>query len=186
MWVNHPNVFHVFLFNPSQSDIGRISKKILDRILPGLRGGIRLEQWGNTDRVIEWFNALDNKRNTKFIQLDITSYYTSIPQTVLNSALIFSKNRSDLDRAEIDTILTARGTIMEHEGKLWSRKGRLNEFDITMGSSDSAEITDLVGVYLLDRLGDEFREVGDGLYRDDILLVVEGMNNSQLVRLRSN
>ena len=100
-------------------------------------------------------NALDNKMNTKFIQLDITSYYTSIPQTVLNSALIFAKNRSDLDRTEIDTILTARRTIMEHEGKLWSRIGRLNEFDITMGSSDSAEITDLVGLYLLDRLGDE-------------------------------
>ena len=28
-----------------------------------------------------------------------------------------------------------------------------NEFDITIGSSDSAEITDLVGVYLLDRKG---------------------------------
>ena len=60
----------------------------------------------------------------------------------------------------------------------------LNEFDITIGSSDSAEITDLVGVYLLDRLGDEFQEVGGGLYRDDILLVVKGLSNSQVERLK--
>ena len=49
---------------------------------------------------------------------------------------------------------------MEYGDKLWNRKGRFNEFDITIGASDSAEITDLVGVYLLDRLGVEFPEIG--------------------------
>ena len=90
----------VRLINPSQSDIGRISKKILDRILPGLRDNIRLEQWQNTDRVIKWFTEIENKENIKFIQIDIASYYPSISQTLLNKAFTFAMNRSDLDRGK--------------------------------------------------------------------------------------
>ena len=45
-----------------------------------------------------------------------------------------------------------------------------NEMDITIGAKDSAEITDLVGIFLLAKLGERFPEVGGGLYRDDVLL----------------
>ena len=55
-----------------------MSKVILDRILPKLRDKIRLVQWRNTDSVIDWFRKLENKSNTKFIQLDIDKYYPSI------------------------------------------------------------------------------------------------------------
>ena len=47
----------VRLINPSKTDLGRISKAILDRVLPRLRNLIRLEQWRNTDKVIDWFNS---------------------------------------------------------------------------------------------------------------------------------
>ena len=53
--------------------------------------------------------------------------------------------------------------------KLWTRKDRINEFDITIGASDSAQVTDLVGIYLMHKLGDEFP--GGGVYRDDALLI---------------
>ena len=118
----------VRLFHPSKSDIGRISKKILDRIIPGLRNYIRLEQWQNTDRVIEWFREIENKKNTKFIQIDITSYYPSISQILLNKALIFAMYKSDLERSEIDTILTARRTVVGYDDTLWNRKNRLTLF----------------------------------------------------------
>ena len=66
------------LINPSKTDLGKMSKRILDRILPGIRKGIRLKQWRNTDAVIGWFRGLGNRRRTKFLQLDIEAYYPSI------------------------------------------------------------------------------------------------------------
>ena len=67
---------------------------------------------------------------------------------------------SNLRRSEIDIVLTARRTVMEFSDKLWTRKDRSNEFDITIGASDSAQVTDLVGIYLLHKLEEEFPELG--------------------------
>ena len=85
---------------------------------------------------------------------------------------MFASNHSDLQRGELDLILTARRTIVKYNDRLWSRKDRPHEWDITIGAKDSAEVTDLVGIYLLHKLAEEFPEVGGGLYRDDILLTV--------------
>ena len=75
----------VRLIVPSKSDLGIMSKVILDRILPKLREKIRLVQWRNTDSVVDWFRRLGNKANTKFIQFDIDRYYPSITYGLLNT-----------------------------------------------------------------------------------------------------
>ena len=85
---------------------------------------------------------------------------------------MFARKNSDLNRKEIDVIRAARRTVIEYNSEYWSRKDRPDEMDITIGAKDSAEITDLVGVYLLWKLGEEFPKLGGGLYRDDILLIV--------------
>ena len=82
-----------------------MSKNILDRITPGLRRVSKLEQWRNTECVIDWFKGLPNKKITKFLQIDIVSYYPSITFGLLNKALLFASGRSDLKRGEIDVIL---------------------------------------------------------------------------------
>ena len=45
---------------------------------------------------------------------------------------------------------------MKFGGKHWVRKNRIAEFDITMGATDSAQVTDLVGLYLIHELALEF------------------------------
>ena len=72
----------------------------------------------------------------------------------------------------METIFTARRTVLEHDSKIWARKNRLDEFDIPMGASDSAEITDVVGVFLLHNLCTEFPSLGGGLYSDDALFTL--------------
>ena len=42
-----------------------------------------------------------------------------------------------------------------------------------MGATDSAQTTDLVGLYLLHKLALEFPELEGGAYRDDLLCVVK-------------
>ena len=62
---------------------------------------------------------------------------------------------------------------MVFEGKHWVRRDRIAEFDITMGATDSAQVTDLVGLYLIHELALEFPELEGGAYRDDALFIVK-------------
>ena len=73
---------------------------------------------------------------------------------------------------------------MVFEGKHWVRRDRIAEFDITMGATDSAQVTDLVGLYLIHELALEFPELEGGAYRDDALCIVKNKNASMIERLK--
>ena len=64
-----------------------------------------------------------------------------------------------------------KNSLLWHQGSTWVKKGRKN-FDVAQGSYDGAETTDLVGLYLLDKLR-VVEEVDKGLYRDDMLGVTK-------------
>ena len=63
------------LINPSKSDIGKISKYVLDKINQKLRSVTEVNQWKNSHSVIEWFKNIRNKRNASFFVFDIESFY---------------------------------------------------------------------------------------------------------------
>lgn len=62
--------------------------------------------------------------------------------------LFLLKKYTSLTRDVIDVILTARKSLVTFDNKLWARKDTPDRFDIRMGSPDSAQITDLEGIYL--------------------------------------
>ena len=62
------------LINPSKSEIGKISKLILGKVNKVVIESTELNQWKNTDIVIEWFNRIENKGETSFIIFDIESF----------------------------------------------------------------------------------------------------------------
>ena len=72
---NHPSFR---LINPSKSDIGRISKKILDKINQRVIQETKVNQWKNTNTVIAWFKSLPDKSCLSFVNFDIESFYPSI------------------------------------------------------------------------------------------------------------
>ena len=59
--------------NRAKDELGRISKTILDKINVNLRNSLHLNQWKNTQEVIDWFKGIDNKQSYKFIKLCLTS-----------------------------------------------------------------------------------------------------------------
>ena len=63
------------------------------------------------------------------------------------------------------------------------KKGEKN-FDVAQGSWDGAEVTDLVGLYLLSKL-QHLDEMNHGLYRDDMLGVTE-LHGKAAERLKQN
>ena len=61
------------LINPSKSDIGRISKKIL------VIQETKVNQWKNTNIVIAWFKSLPNKSCLPFVNFDVESFIHLYP-----------------------------------------------------------------------------------------------------------
>ena len=60
------------LINPRKSEIGKISKSILENII--LVKLLQINQWRNSESVIKWFYSIENKSQCKFIQLDIADF----------------------------------------------------------------------------------------------------------------
>ena len=154
------------LLNPAKSEIGIISKHHLQQINNEIRTQIAVNQWRNTASVIEWFKKIENKDNTRFIQLDIVDFYPSISEKLLNEALTFGKSITNIDEETLRIIQHCRKSILFTNDKVWIKK-ESDIFDVTMGSFDGAEVCELVGLYLLNQLKIKFPQIDFGIYRDD-------------------
>ena len=100
------------LINPCKSELGAITKSILDRINTKIREKLELNQWRNTDEVIEWFVPIDDKHKCSFIQLDIKEFYPSITKNILNQAIIFAKKHTTVTDKDIRTINHCRKSLL--------------------------------------------------------------------------
>ena len=58
---NFQNNLTVRLINPAKNKIRRISKVILDEINSGLIKQLKVNQWKNTQNIIEWFMRVEEK-----------------------------------------------------------------------------------------------------------------------------
>ena len=62
------------LINSCKSEIGKISKSILENKNRSLLKLLLVNQWRNPESVIKWFDSIENKSQCTFIQLDITEF----------------------------------------------------------------------------------------------------------------
>ena len=69
-----PHKISCRLINPSKSDIGKLSKIILDKINSDALSSVQVNQWKNTQAVIEWFKNIRNKNSASFIVFDVESF----------------------------------------------------------------------------------------------------------------
>ena len=79
------------LINPSHSELGKVSKRILDNINKHIIEHTKVNQWKNSASVIEWFKAIKDKQQCTFIVFDIESFYPSISLDLYDKALKFAK-----------------------------------------------------------------------------------------------
>ena len=126
------------LINPTKSEIGKISKNILDRINSSIAKKHNLNQWKNTSAVINWFRSIENKEHSNFICFDIEEFYPSISKDLLNKALDFASDYDNITADERNIIIHAKNSTLIHKHQPWQKKGNTT-FDVTMGSYDGAE-----------------------------------------------
>ena len=78
------------MINPSKSELGKVSKYILDNINKHIEH-TQPDQWKNSTSVIEWFEAIQDKQQCAFNVFDIESIYPSISIDLFNKALKFAQ-----------------------------------------------------------------------------------------------
>ena len=100
------------LINPSKSEIGMISKHILDEINTAIIQKTQINQWKNTSSVLKWFNNLEHKQTLSFICLDVCDFYSSINEKLLCKALDFANKHRPVSAHERDIIIQAKRSLL--------------------------------------------------------------------------
>ena len=71
------------LINPSKCNLGKISKVILNKINQHIVASTNINQWKNTQNILNWFDKIENKRDVALIPFDIENFYPSITMKLL-------------------------------------------------------------------------------------------------------
>ena len=112
--------------------------------------------WKNSLDSIECFKNMKHKNKTTFLQFDIIDFPLSITKELLLLSINVARNYTDITKEELNIILACRKSELVYNNTTWQKKTTDN-FDVTMGLFDSAQIANLVGIYILDTIGLFFR-----------------------------
>ena len=181
-----PNSIKCRLINPARNNLGVVSRNILRKAVEEGRRLTGLNLWKGTREVLEWFDK--NKKNGRtFIQFDIENYYPAITEELMDKSLDFAKNFYEITDEQMEIIKTCRKSILfDNNGETWTKKGK--QFDVSMGSLDSAEVSEIVGLFLLNQMTTRIQEIEPGkigLYRDDGLMMLKtksGRAKEQIIK----
>ena len=163
------------LINPTSSEIGKISKLMLERINKIIREKKTICQWTSTEDVILWFTKLEKDRY-KLMKFDIEQFYPSIDEELLLKALNFANTYTKITEEDKKIILNAAKSILFNQGEVWIKSKNKNSnplYDITMGSKHGAEVCEIVGLYIMSKLKEKTKLEKIGIYRDDGLIAID-------------
>ena len=75
--------------------------------------------------------------------------------------------------------------MLTYNSKIWTKKDQDLTFDVPMGSYFGAELCNLVGLYILDRLQKNYMSNQIGLYRVDGLAINKYKNNQDYENIKN-
>ena len=108
-------------------------------------------------------------------------FYPSISKVTYKN---YAKSITPIEEEVITTVFYARKSLLFDKTSVWVKKDN-SDLDMTMGSYDGAEVCELVGLYLLNLLTNEFGKNNIGLYRDDGLSCfqnISGLDSEKIKR----
>ena len=108
------------------------------------------------------------------MMFDIQEFYPSITENVLQKSITFAEEFIQIKPEDIDIIFHSRKSLLYNKNEPWVKSKGREEFDVTMGSYDGAEVCELVGLFLLHLMSQKLKKENVGLYRDDGLAICKG------------
>ena len=171
------------LINPAKSNLGSVSKKILEKTISATKLETGDNLWKSTTDVLTWFKDLKDLQNARFLKFDIQEFYPSITAELLDRALKYASTIVNIPEDEQEIIKLSKESLLMNGNKCWVKKSKTN-FDVTMGSLDGAETSEIIGLYLLSKIKKIIPQQYLGLYRDDGLAVINKTNGQRLDKIR--
>ena len=97
----------------------------------------------------------------------------------------FVKQITQISDNDMSLINQSRKKLLFNENIPWVKKDGSEDFDIAMGCFDGAEVCELVGTFILNKLN-VFQNNTFGLYRDERSAVIKGLSGPEIGRLKKN
>ena len=157
----------------------------MDQINKNISQKFELNQWKNTDIVIDWFKQIKNKHSYKFSTFDVKEFYPSITERLLKNAINFAEQHTEISEKDKAIIFHARKSLLFNGQHVWiKKKGGL--FDVTMGAFDGAEVCEAVGNFLLYQLSKNYNKKDIGLYRDDGVAIFKNVSGPEAEKIKKD
>ena len=172
------------MLNPTKSELGKVSKDILQQIRINIRTALNVNQWQNTSEVIKLFQNMKNKKLHRFTVFDIQEFYPSIGEKLLKDAVLFAQTYTNISRKDIEVIFHCRRSLLFHNNKPWIKNDSNGDFDAAMGSYDGAELCELARLFMLNEVSNKLDKDNIGLCRDDGLSFLKNYNGHQNDKVR--
>ena len=182
---NFQNNPSVWLLNPAENELGRLSKFIIQEVKKEFRHKLHLNQSKNTEDAINWFKSIKDKQHCKFVIFDIKDFYPSIKESLLKQSLDFAEKYIKVTSEDKAIIKHARKSLLFNKQQIWIKK-ESGLFDVTMGAYDGAEVCGLVGIFILYQLSRICNKNDIGLYRDDSLAVFRNTSGPQAEKIKKH
>ena len=96
-------------------------------------------------------------------------FYHSISKALLTKSLNYAMSITTIAGEVIETVFHACKSLLFDRTSVSVKKDN-SDFDVTIGSFDGAEVCEIVRLYLLNLLTNEFGKNNVGFYRDDGLI----------------
>ena len=109
--------------NPTKTELGKISKQKLSKIVSVVKSKTNLNQWKNTQSVIRWFMDIPRKGRTTFIQFDICDFYPLISEDLLRSAMDYAAGFVEISEDVKKIILHTKQSMLYSKRIPWEKKG---------------------------------------------------------------
>ena len=119
------------LLNPTKPELGKVSKKLLEKTNSELRAKTQLKQWRSTKEAKDWFNSLEKKQSVTFLKFDVEAFYPSISEELLMAAFEWASSQVTITEEEKEVVNATRRALLYVDGQPWTKKGD-REFDVSM------------------------------------------------------
>ena len=125
---NFENKLQIRLINPSKTELGRISKNIIQNIVTNVKKANHSNLWRNSYETIEWFRRIKNKSKATFMQFDI-DLYPSMTKNILIDSINYASKYVNVTNEQYEIILACRKTVIKNYESTWVKSG-LDNFDV--------------------------------------------------------
>ena len=94
----------------------------------------KMNQWKDTDSVINSFNIIKNKYQCFFIQSDIIEIYSNISENILDTPITFAIQHTDIFYKNLRISKHCRQSLLCNSHEPWKKTYTDSCFDVKIGT----------------------------------------------------